>query len=147
MSFLFGGGVGKYKSAIQQSQAASQAAIEQANRQAAQLQQNFMLQQSQFADRQAQMDQRYIDAINAATSEDERRRLQEEAAQAAAESRRVAEENQMANLANSRVAQIVEGEGEERFSEQAQAVGGDDLLKPRRKRRDQNLSGALGINV
>lgn len=147
MSFLFGGGTGKYKAAIRESQAATQAAIDQANRQAAQLQENFMLQQSQFADRQAQMDQRYIDAINAATSEDERRRLQEEAAQAAMESRRIAEENQMANLANSRVAQIVEGEGEERFSEQAQAVGGDDLLKPKRKRKEQNLSSTLGINI
>lgn len=146
MSFLFGGGTGKYKAAIQQSQAASQAAIEQANRQAAQLQQNFMLQQSQFADRQAQMDQRYIDAINAATSEDERRRLQEEAAQASMESRRIAEENQLANLANSRVAQIVEGEGEERFSELA-TTGGDDLLQPKRKRKEQNLSSTLGINI
>lgn len=143
MAGLFSGGTGGYKAAIAQSQANTQAAIEQANARAAELQQSFMASQRDFADRAMQSDQRYIDAINAATSEGERQRLAEEAARAADESRRIADENRLADLAAGNVAQIDTGGGDR----QATVAAEDDLLKPRRRRTTAGLSNILGINI
>lgn len=142
MAGLFSSGSGKYKAAIAASQAATQAAIERANASAAQLQNNFMLSQSAFQDRMMESDMRYMDAINAATSEAERQRLSQEAAAAAEESRRIADENRLSDLVNGEVAQISTAGMEELIK-----PAGEDILQPKRKRKAVSLAGSLGINL